>query len=498
VRAAYRRLAGLFRVDITCFERKQYVDLPHAPNKAANLNAYLGLLGTQVREIPEERGPFLDVRGLADAGARAADATTIPNADYVITLDADSLLCPEYALRLVDVMEQPGNETLAVVQTPYSAIPNPPSVLERVAGATTDIQYVIHQGFTWCNATFWVGANALLRKAALDDIRQAEVERGFSVPKYIQDRTVIEDTESTVDLIARGWRLYNYPERLAYSATPPDFGALLIQRRRWANGGLLIVPKLLRYAVTGPIRRTHIPELFMRLHYLVSICGVNVSLLLLVLVPFDDGVQSAWLPLTALPYFLLYWRDLRQIGYRNGDIIRVYALNILLLPVNLAGVGKSLHQAVTRQKIPFGRTPKVGDRTATPAFFVLAELLVLTYCLGALGWDVLAARWSHALFSLANALVLGYAIVAFIGVRASAEDLGLHRLRRRRGAPPGQHQPVVQHHESTSPIGRLPGPHEGAQSGDIGTRALTPATNQGSPPAIDEWLSLPLLTGRGW
>src|SRR5438034_6621891 len=38
------------------------------------------------------------------------------------------------------------------------------------------------------------------------------------------------------DLIDRGWQLYNYQERLAFSATPPDFGALIVQRRRWANG----------------------------------------------------------------------------------------------------------------------------------------------------------------------------------------------------------------------------------------------------------------------
>jgi cellulose synthase/poly-beta-1,6-N-acetylglucosamine synthase-like glycosyltransferase len=55
------------------------------------------------------------------------------------------------------------------------------------------------------------------------------------VRRYIQDRTVIEDTESSVDLVAKGWELTNYPERLSYSATPPDFGALVIQRRRWAN-----------------------------------------------------------------------------------------------------------------------------------------------------------------------------------------------------------------------------------------------------------------------
>ncbi len=57
--------------------------------------------------------------------------------------------------------------SIAISQTTYSAYPNPPSRLERVAGATTDIQYLVHQGFTAYNATFWVGANAVLRHSAL-------------------------------------------------------------------------------------------------------------------------------------------------------------------------------------------------------------------------------------------------------------------------------------------------------------------------------------------
>ena len=52
------------------------------------------------------------------------------------------------------------------------------------------------------------------------------------MPVFITARTVIEDTGSTVDLVARGWRVHNHPERLAYSATPPDFGSLIVQRRR--------------------------------------------------------------------------------------------------------------------------------------------------------------------------------------------------------------------------------------------------------------------------
>lgn len=80
-------------------------------------------------------------------------------------------------------------------------------------------------------------------------------ERGHAVSVFIQDKTLIEDTGSTIDLVAKGWRLHNHPERLAYSATPPDFGALVIQRRRWANGGLIILPSLLAlWYDRGPAR----------------------------------------------------------------------------------------------------------------------------------------------------------------------------------------------------------------------------------------------------
>jgi cellulose synthase (UDP-forming) len=41
------------------------------------------------------------------------------------------------------------------------------------------------------------------------------------VRRYIQDRTVIEDTESSIDLVAHDWTLFNYDERLSYSAPPP-------------------------------------------------------------------------------------------------------------------------------------------------------------------------------------------------------------------------------------------------------------------------------------
>lgn len=413
----YERLDSLFRVELTYFERKRYVNLSHESNKAMNLNSYIGLMGRSFREIAREDGVHLE------PASPSKEALNVPDADYVITLDADSLLLPEYALKLIHVMEQPENERIAVVQTPYSAIPNPASIVERIAGATTDIQCLIHQGFTHFGATYWVGANAVLRKAALADICVVDNERGFPVVKYIQDRTVIEDTESTIDMVARGWKLYNYPERLSYTATPPDFGSLLIQRRRWSNGGLIILPKLLRYLLSNPFRSNRLGEGLMRINYLTSIAVVNLGLLLMLVYPFQDGMQSFLLPLASLPYFYLYRRDMIIIGYRASDFFRVYALNLMLLPVNLAGVLKSLQQAICGHKVPFGRTPKVQGRTSVPPFYLLALYGLLLLSISAFIMDILHGRYSHSVFCLINSGFFLYVVVRYIGLKDALEDV---------------------------------------------------------------------------
>jgi cellulose synthase (UDP-forming) len=292
-----------------------------------------------------------------------------------------------------------------------------------MAGATTDIQYIVHQGFTHSNATYWVGANALIRKTALCDIATSQQERGHSVPVFIQDRTVIEDTESTVDLIARGWRLHNYPERLAYSATPPDFGALLIQRRRWANGGLLILPKLLRYFRNRSGKDNTLGEALQRVHYLVSITAVNFGLVVIMAFPLTEGMPSLWLPLTVASYFVLLGRDLSQCGYRVADLVRFYALTIVLIPVNIGGVCKSLQQGLTGKRIPFARTPKVTGRTATPAIYILAIFALMAHWAIQFTADVDSARWFHAIFVASNTLMLLYGLVIFIGLRTSIADI---------------------------------------------------------------------------
>ena len=291
-------------------------------------------------------------------------------------------------------------ETISMAEVLRALEGGAPTRIERIAGATTDIQHIQHQGMTQYGATFWVGANAVIRKRALEDIVEISTVGGFEVRTYIQDRTVIEDTESSVDLGKHGWTLVNYPERLSYSATPPDFGSLVVQRRRWANGGLLILPKLWEQIRKrrGQARPVLFREILLRVNYMASITWASFGLLFLLAYPYDSRLLSPLVFLAALPYFLAMGSDLRDCGHRFSDIFRIYGFNLVLLPVNLAGVLKSLQQALTGDKIPFVRTPKVKDRTAAPALYVLAPYLIVAFSLLTVwrnwNWETGATRHS--------------------------------------------------------------------------------------------------------
>ncbi|GAA2086108.1 glycosyltransferase family 2 protein [Pseudolysinimonas kribbensis] len=418
----HRRLVWLFQAELGSFERKLYASLPHDANKAMNLNAYIGLMGGRYRFDDTPKGVVL--RPVEPD--RFADLE-VPDSEYLLTLDADSLLLRDYCVRLVYLLEQPENDRVAVVQTPYSSYRGATTRIERLAGATTDLQHIQHQGMSRFGATFWVGANAVIRKEALKDIEEVEQVGGFEVRRYVQDRTVIEDTESSVDLGTHGWSLVNYPERLSYSATPPDFGSLVVQRRRWANGGLLILPKLIRQVGerrrTG--RRVSKTELLLRVNYMASIAWASFGLLFLLAFPYDSRLLSPFVLLAALPYFLCMGADLRSMRYRFSDVLRIYGFNLILLPVNLAGVLKSLQQAITNKKIPFARTPKVRNRTAAPALYVIAPFLVIGFSVFTLVRDVEAQNWGNAAFAAFNAVLASWATLSYIGIGAALVDIGI-------------------------------------------------------------------------
>ena len=439
VRQLYRRLAWIFRAEVTSFERKTFASLSHASNKATNLNSYIGLMGARHR-IRETAGGrvLLPVTG----GESDLD---IPDPQYVLTLDADSMLLPEYCLRLVAFMQQPENGRIAVVQTPYSAYRGAPTRLERIAGGTTDVQHIVHQGMTRFGATSWVGASAVLRKAALDDIMVEEAHEGFTVRRYIQNRTLTEDSESTLDLRLRGWQLHNYPERLSYSATPPDFGALCVQRERWANGGLLIMPKVFRMMRVRKRIGATLLEGFLRLSYLMGVLWAGLGLVILLFYPFNDSLVSGWALMAALPFFAALATDLHRNGYRRRDVLGVYGLNLMLLPINTVGALKSIAQAIGGQKVVFARTPKVRTRTVAPFFYIVIPYVIIVWAFLTLADDIDIRNWWHATFAALNGVLALYAIVAYYGLWHSISDLVVDLHARmytsRRPAPPAPEAP---------------------------------------------------------
>ena len=164
-------------------------------------------------------------------------------------------------------------------------------------------------------------------------------------------------------------------------------------------------------------------EALCRVHYLVSIAATNVGMLVLLFGPFERNAHVAWLSLCGLPYIFVYSRDLVRCGYRWSDFLRVCVLNLLLIPIHLGGVLKSLHQAATGLRTPFGRTPKVTGRTAAPAGYVLAEYGLLLGSVAMLVMNTYAGHWISAAFALVYSVACAYAIVQFIGLRESARDL---------------------------------------------------------------------------
>lgn len=159
------------------------------------------------------------------------------------------------------------------------------------------------------------------------------------------------------------------------------------------------------------------------MHYLVSLAGVNLALLLIFVYPFGSDVTSIWLPLTAVPYFLLYGRDLTLVGRNWRDVFSVYAFNLMLVPVQLGSVLASLRQALTGRKSPFGRTPKVVDRTSAPKRYLAAELALLAVLGTGAVADGLAGNYLRAALGLLNAGAFVFIMTVFVGWRACAKDL---------------------------------------------------------------------------
>jgi cellulose synthase (UDP-forming) len=186
---------------------------------------------------------------------------------------------------------------------------------------------------------------------------------------------------------------------------------------------LLILPNLFRYFIHSPRKVARVPETLLRLHYLVSPTTVNLGMLLLLIVPFRDAVPVLLLIVAAAPYYILYGRDLAAYDYGWGDVLRIYALNLLLIPVVLAGVAQSIKQAFTGRVAAFARTPKIKGRVSSPRSYLISiAVIIVLSCLAAIS-DLRAGKIAFSLFGFSNAAFFVYAMISIVGLRDSWTDI---------------------------------------------------------------------------
>jgi hypothetical protein len=110
-------------------------------------------------------------------------------------------------------------------------------------------------------------------------------------------------------------------------------------------------------------------------------------------------------------------------GFRLRDLPHIYALNLMLTPVNLGGAAKSLHQAWTGKKTPFARTPKTKGRTAIPLLYTSAQYVLLAFCVITGVVAALQGRTGQALWASINAVVFIHIVTNLLWDQAPETSL---------------------------------------------------------------------------
>lgn len=185
----------------------------------------------------------------AKAGNLNAALRTV-RGEFVVTLDADHLLCPEFLDRVLGHFQDP---TVALVQIPqcYYNIDSFQHVVSRqeLWHEAALFHHVLQPGSGVHNAAFYVGTGAVLRRSALDAVG------GFATG------TITEDIHTSMRLHAQGFRSVYVDEPLGFLLAADTPLAFALQRLRWAQGSMQVLRQ------QSPL---HLPglSLFQRLSYL--------------------------------------------------------------------------------------------------------------------------------------------------------------------------------------------------------------------------------------
>jgi len=160
-------------------------------------------------------------------GAKAGNinhALGMTTAPFVAVFDCDHIPDERFLEATIGHFH---DEAMAFVQTPQYYANTSTSAIAAAAAAQQELFFgVIARGKAARGAMFCCGTNVVFRRTALDDVG------GFP------EDSLTEDFALSVELHERGWKSEYVAEVLASGLGPEDMNSYVSQQRRWAQGCL--------------------------------------------------------------------------------------------------------------------------------------------------------------------------------------------------------------------------------------------------------------------
>ena len=330
------------------------------------------------------------------AGALAR-GTVNARGDFLLVLDADFLPAPDLIRKLLPPFR---DASVGMVQARWDHLNRDESWLTEAQSYLLDGHFLYEQGGRYAGGRFFNfnGTAGMWRRSCLEEAG------GW------QSDTLTEDLDLSYRAQMAGWRFVYLDDVGVPAEIPSTVGALEVQQRRWAQGGIQTARKILPTLLRGPFSPS------VKAEAVIHLCGhlahpLTLALGLLLL-PSAVARRSLgldrflWLDLgvfavATLPFVAFYW----SAGRRRGrpprrmwkGVIRTLALGVgLSVPVS-----RAVLRGLAGAHDPFVRTPKCGG-SAEPRYRgvsgavdtvgkVVMTAVMTAYLVAALSWGYWAS-----------------------------------------------------------------------------------------------------------
>jgi cellulose synthase/poly-beta-1,6-N-acetylglucosamine synthase-like glycosyltransferase len=292
------------------------------------------------------------------AGA-LAHGTALARGDFLLVLDADFVAPPDLVRRLLPPFR---DESVGMVQARWDHLNEPESGLTRAQALLLDGHFFFEHGGRHARGLFFNfnGTAGMWRRRCLEEAGGWHAD------------TLTEDLDLSYRAQMAGWRFAFLDDVGVPAEVPADVGALEVQQRRWAQGGIQTARKILPRLLRGPWSRR------VKVEAVVHLCGhlahPLTALLALLIFPAAmarrslglDHLLWADLPLFLAatgPFLLFYGTAGRRRG-RPWRVVVPGVLRTLSLGIGLSvPVSRAVLRGLGSSREPFVRTPKRGSRS---------------------------------------------------------------------------------------------------------------------------------------